>query len=484
MMSARYLMVCGTASHVGKSILVTALCRIFSDAGYRVAPFKAQNMSLNSYVTKDCAEIGIAQAMQARAARVEPTAEMNPILLKPKGDSVSQVVLLGKPYADKKAGEYYDISRTLFDAVKTSLRKLAQRYDIIVIEGAGSPAEINLYDRDIANMMLARAFNIPVILVGDIERGGVFASLYGTLHLIPQADRKHIKGFVINKFRGDEKLLEPGIKKLEELTGIKVLGVVPYADFRIPSEDSVSIDEKNGSGAKVEIAVVRLPRISNFTDFEPLETEANVRYVEPGNMNLKNADAVIIPGTKNTVSDFAVLRKYGADRKIKALAGKVPIIGICGGYQILGKEITDSGVEGGKRRKIKGLGLLDVSTHFEKYEKQTRQVTKKVVGGGPILGRIKGEKVRGYEIHMGTSFSKAHVFGNDGCMDSSGLVFGTYMHGIFENENLRGAFLDYLYERKGARRTRKTSRDYFDEVASLVKKHVDTDGVCKIAGLR
>jgi adenosylcobyric acid synthase len=481
---AKYLMVCGTASHVGKSILVTALCRILSDAGYRVAPFKAQNMSLNSYVTKDGAEIGMAQAVQAKAARVEPTAEMNPILLKPKGDSVSQVVLLGKPYADKKAGEYYDVAKTLFDAVKISLRKLSQKYDVIVIEGAGSPAEINLYERDIANMLLARTFDIPVILVGDIERGGVFASLYGTLGLIPETDRKYIRGFIINKFRGEEKLLEPGIRQLEKLTGIRALGVLPYADFRIPSEDSVSLDGKETSNSKIEIVVIRLPRISNFTDFEPLEAEANVRYVHPRDLNLENADAVIIPGTKNTVSDLAALRKYGADRKIRALAGKVPIIGICGGYQILGNEIIDSGVEGGKRRKIRGLGLLGISTHFEKYEKQTKQVTKKVTGGGPILGRVKGEKVRGYEIHMGMSVSKAPVFGDDGCMDTSGLVFGTYLHGIFENANLRSAFLGYLYERKGARRTRKTRRDYFDELASLVKKHVDMGGIYKIAGLR
>ena len=304
--------------------------------GYKVAPFKSQNMSLNSWVTEDGDEIGIAQAVQAWAARIQPSADMNPVLLKPKGDMVSQVILHGKPLGDRKVGEYYDSTEAIFQHVCESLEALARSYEVIVMEGAGSPAEINLYEQDIANLRVARSADAPVVLVGDIERGGVFASLYGTVQLLAEDDQKRIKGFIINKFRGDEKLLEP-----EELTGIPVLGVIPYVNVRLPSEDSVSLgDTLPAAHSVLDIAVIRLPHISNFTDFEPLEAVARVRYVSLDG-DLDEPDAIIIPGTKNTVDDLSAMRRSGMDKRIEARAGVIPIIGICGGFQMLGETITD-----------------------------------------------------------------------------------------------------------------------------------------------
>jgi adenosylcobyric acid synthase len=443
------LLILGTASHVGKSAIVTALCNIFS-RNYRVAPFKAQNMSLNSWITKDGKEIGIAQAIQAKAAGVEPTADMNPILLKPKGDRQSQVIILGKPYADKTAGEYYDSIEDTHEILKESLDRLSDEYEIIVMEGAGGAAEINLYERDVVNIGTARATNAPIILVGDIERGGVFASLYGTIELLPEDVRKRVSGFIINKFRGDPEILNPGLEELEKRTGIPVLGVLPFSSIKIPSEDSVSINDKsnnNDSSNDVEIAVIKLPRISNFTDFEPLENLAKVNYVDLED-NLGNPDAVIIPGTKNTISDFVDLKKSGMYDQIKKLYGKIPIIGICGGYQMLGTKIHDSGVEGEQKAEYEGLGLLDIETIFDAYKKTTVQTTKTVTCGGPLLETIKGEKISGYEIHMGDTTSQNFVFEDDGCMDDTGLVFGTYLHGLFENENIRNSFVRYLCEKK------------------------------------
>lgn len=474
------LMVFGTGSHVGKSILVTALCRILSKR-YDVAPFKAQNMSLNSWVTRDGKEIGIAQAIQAKAAGIEPSADMNPVLLKPKGAHISQVVILGKPYADKEAGEYYDSIDNVMAIVKEAYKRLASVHDIIIIEGAGGAAEINLYHRDIVNIGMARLVKPPIILVGDIERGGVFASIYGTLELLPPDVRPLVRGIIINKFRGDMKLLEPGLKQLEGLTGLPVLGVIPYTDMRIPSEDSVSIKDKAKNGHPVRIAVIRLPHISNFTDFEHLEHYADVRYVEPGE-ELNGADAIILPGTKNTIDDLKELKSKGMDKKIIKEAKKgTPVIGICGGYQMLGKDIIDSGIEGtGGACSIKGLGLLNVTTRFSNYEKQTKQVEKLVTGDGEILGQIKGEKVRGYEIHMGKTYGGEPAFGDDGSVSRDGLVFGTYLHGLFENKNIQNSFLGYLYKRKGLTYTDKKMSDGIEELAKLVEAHVDIDLIYRI----
>lgn len=467
------LMIFGTGSHVGKSTIVTALCRILSKR-YDVAPFKAQNMSLNSWVTRDGKEIGIAQAIQAKAAGVEPAADMNPILLKPKGDHISQVVVLGKPYADKKAGEYYDSIGVLSAIVREAYERLASLHEVIVIEGAGGAAEINLYHRDLANLGIARMFKPHVILVGDIERGGVFASIYGTLQLLPPDIKALVFGIIINKFRGDIELLEPGIKQLEELTGLPVLGVIPYTDIRIPSEDSVSIKDKLQNGYPVRIAVIRFPHISNFTDFEPLEQHADIRYVEPRD-DLDEPDAIILPGTKNTIDDLKDLKSKGMDKKIKAEVEKgTPVIGICGGYQMLGEEITDSGIEGiSGACSVKGMGLLKVSTSFLEYTKKTRQGEKPITGNGAILGPIKGEKVLGYEIHMGESKAGEAAFGDDGCVSENGLVIGTYLHGLFENENIRNSFLGFLYKRKGLTYKYGKQGDKIEELAGFIEAHVN-----------
>ncbi|WP_135613172.1 cobyric acid synthase [Methanococcoides sp. AM1] len=486
MNTKKHLLILGTASHVGKSAIVTGLCRILS-ANHKVAPFKAQNMSLNSWITQDGKEIGIAQAIQAMAAGVEPTADMNPVLLKPKGDRVSQVILLGEPYADKSAGSYYDSIEETHDVLRGALRRLADEYDIIVMEGAGGAAEINLYERDIVNIGTARLTDAPIILVGDIERGGVFASLYGTIELLPEDVRKNVCGFIINKFRGDPTILESGLTELEERTGIPVLGVLPHFKLRIPSEDSVSIGDKSSDDAgvhDVDIAVIRLPRISNFTDFEPLERMAKVRYVDLDD-DLGTPDAIIIPGTKNTTSDLHDLMESGMAGKIRSFNGKVPILGICGGYQMLGNSIVDSGIEGGESARFEGLGLLDIDTVFDAYEKRTVQVTKTINECGPILGCINGEVVKGYEIHMGMSTSNRPVFGDDGCADESGLVIGTYLHGLFENQNIRHALIKYLAEKKGLVFEDEDIPDIdpYDELADVMRERLDMPRIYEMIGL-
>jgi adenosylcobyric acid synthase len=485
-MEKKSVLILGTASHVGKSSLVTALCRILSRK-YKVAPFKAQNMSLNSWITKDGKEIGIAQAIQAKAAGSEPTADMNPVLLKPKGDFVSQVILLGEPYSDKSAGQYYDSISEMNTVLEAALGRLSVKHDIIVMEGAGGAAEINLYKRDIVNIGTARLTQAPIILVGDIERGGVFASLYGTIALLPEDVRKNIKGFIINKFRGDLEILKPGLKQLEEKTGIPLIGVLPYFKLHIPSEDSVSLeDKKNPKNEKgIEIVVIRLPRISNFTDFEPLEELAQIRYVNLYE-EIGTPDAIMIPGTKNTVNDLIDLKTSGMAEKIKAFKGKIPIFGICGGYQIMGKTIFDSGVENGIEAEFKGLGLLDVVTKFGTYQKKTIQVTKKIKPYGPILTPIGGEEIKGYEIHMGITDSSCNVFGDDGAIDKEGLVIGTYIHGLFENKNIRDALVKYLYKIKGLEFMPEdimTENDAYDELANFVESNLDMKQINTIIGI-
>jgi len=485
-MEKKSVLILGTASHVGKSSVVAAICRILSRK-YRVAPFKAQNMSLNSWITKDGKEIGIAQAIQAKAAGTEPTADMNPVLLKPKGDCVSQVILLGEPYADKSAGQYYDSIEEMNAVLEGALERLSKEHDIIVMEGAGGAAEINLYERDIVNVGTARLTQAPIILVGDIERGGVFASLYGTVELLPEDVRKNVKGFIINKFRGDLEILKPGLKQLEDKTGIPVLGVLPYFKLHIPSEDSVSLGDKEdrGNEKSIEIAVIRLPRISNFTDFEPLEGLAKIRYVDITE-DLGNPDAIMIPGTKNTVNDLLDLKESGMDKKIQAFKGKIPIFGICGGYQMLGKTIFDSGIENGIEAEFAGLGLLDVGTKFGAYEKKTIQVTKKVNAYGPILAPIHGEEIKGYEIHMGVTDSKLSVFGDDGAIDEEGLVIGTYLHGLFDNRSIRDSLMQYLYRKKGIEYVPEevmTENDAYEELANVVEQNLDMKKIYEIVGI-
>ncbi len=502
-MKTKHVLIAGTASHAGKSVIVASLCRLLVNKGYRVAPFKSQNMSLNSWVTRNGDEIGIAQAVQAWAAKIEPSADMNPVLLKPKGEMVSQVIVHGRPIGDRKVREYYSSVDSIFRCVCSSLRALESEYEIVIMEGAGSPAEINLYDRDIANLRVAQYTDAPIILVGDIERGGVFASLYGTLRLLPKDDQHRIKGFIINKFRGDKALLEPGVKQLEELTGIRVLGVIPYVRVRLPSEDSVSLADKSpAENMSLDIAIIKLPHISNFTDFEPLENIASVRYIDLDSA-LGHPDALIIPGTKNTVDDLEALRRSGMDKQILSCAGQTPIVGICGGFQILGMAIVDEGIESveGPTRVMAGLQLLPVKTSFRNGRKETKQVHKLVTGNGPILDRIRDEIISGYEIHMGSTTSPRPIFDDDGAQDATGLVLGTYLHGLFHNHNFLNAFLDCLIEKKYGRRSsipsasRQTPSherehrasdlisDPFDALAAVLEANVDLPALYEIIGL-
>ena len=442
------LIVLGTASHVGKSVTVAAICRWLANRSISVAPFKSQNMSLNSYVTPDGSEIGIAQAMQAFAARIEPCADMNPVLLKPKGDWTSQVVLLGKPYRDVQISEYYTETRTLLTEVLGAFRRLEDRYGNVVVEGAGGAAELNLYDRDIANILLARELQLPIVLVGDIERGGIFAQLIGTYNLLPDDVRSHVIGFIVNKFRGDPALFEGGVRNIEDQTGLPVLGVVPFTDIPLPSEDSLSLGDKKRNSRDVRIAVIRLPRISNFTDFELLERHASVEYVVPGS-SLADYDCIIIPGTKNTVEDLEAIFATGMDREILSARKRgVPVIGICGGYQMLGTKIYDAGIES-RGGVCRGLGLLDVVTTFDAYRKTTVQITTRAVPVPPILSEI-GD-VSGYEIHMGETCadSMMKAFEQGGAVSDDGLVFGTYLHGLFLNRSAADALLGYLHVRRG-----------------------------------
>jgi adenosylcobyric acid synthase len=479
----RYLVILGATSHSGKSTLVMALCKLLHNRGLSVAPFKSQNMSLNSWVTVDGCEIGIAQAVQAWAAGAEPSEFMNPILLKPKGDRTSQVIILGHPIADKSAEEYYKEIDNLKYIVDKALIELEKKYEYIIVEGAGGAAEINLFERDIANIYIARRLKAPIILVGDIERGGVFASLYGTFKLLPDDIRDLIKGFVINKFRGDPSILESGLQSLEQLTGIPILGVMPYLDLAIPSEDSVSLGDKKPLKKEnlVEIAIIKLPRISNFTDFELLERCAHVRYVGLREY-LGKPDAVIIPGTKNTISDLEKMKKTGMDQQILKLQD-TPILGICGGYQMLGKEIIDCGIED-KYGTIQGLSLLNAVTRFDSYEKKTVQVRKRVTGNSPILNKIKGQEISGYEIHMGQTIHTCEkAFEDDGAVDNNGIVIGTYLHGIFNNENFRNAFLDYLYDKKNMLRQATSVGEGFDDLAKAVAENVDIDRILEMLNL-
>ncbi len=460
---------------------VTALCRALSRRGISVAPFKSQNMSLNSYVTADGSEIGIAQAVQAFAAGVEPEADMNPVLLKPKGDRTSQVVLLGRPYKDVQIQDYYTETDLLLSEAVSAFERLRERYGHVVVEGAGGAAEVNLYDRDIANIRLARALHLPIVLVADIERGGVFAQVYGTLALLPEDIRPLVAGVIVNKFRGDPWLFASGVAKLEELTGVPVLGVVPYTDIPLPSEDSLSLTDKGrqAAGGAIRIAVVRLPRIANFTDFELLERHAAVDYVPPG-APLSGYDCIVLPGTKNTVEDLAALSCHGTGEELRRARERgVPVIGICGGYQMLGSRIVDAGTESGTPGEHPGFGLLDVTTTFSGYHKTTVQVRRRATGPGPILSRM-GE-VAGYEIHMGETErgSTLEAFAGEGAVTPDGLVFGTYMHGLFQNPGAVNALLAYLSERRGVPFEPATAGGdaAYDALARHFEEHVDMDAI-------
>ena len=433
-------------SNAGKSLLCAGLCRILKQDGYRVAPFKSQNMALNSFITKDGGEMGRAQVVQAEAAGIDPDVRMNPILLKPTTDVGSQVIVAGQVQGNMRAMEYYRRKREYIPAILKAYNSLASEYDIIVIEGAGSPAEINLKQEDIVNMGLARLVDAPVLLVGDIDRGGVFAQLYGTVALLEKDERARIKGTIVNKFRGDRSILEPGIRILEELCGVPVAGVIPYTHVDIDDEDSLTERFARTTERKLlDIAVIRLPRISNFTDFAPFERYANVslRYVEQVS-DLHSPDLILIPGTKSTIADLKWLRQSGMEATIlKAASAGTPVFGICGGYQMLGRTVRDPDqVEAAGTTEIQGLGLLDMDTVFLGEKVQT-QVSGTFEGVTGLLSCLNGMDYTGYEIHMGRSQEKLPP------LQGTGNVYGSYVHGIFDAPGVSDEILKALCAQKG-----------------------------------
>jgi adenosylcobyric acid synthase len=490
-------MIQGTASSVGKSIVTTALCRIFVRQGLAVAPFKAQNMALNAFVTPDGGEIGRAQAVQAAAARVAPTVDMNPILLKPEGDSRSQVIVLGKPIGSFGAVDYQAQKPDLRRTVQDALDRLRDRYDVVVIEGAGSPAEVNLKERDLVNMFVAEAANAPVILVGDIDRGGVFAAFVGTLELLEPHERARVSALLINKFRGDVRLLDSGVRFLEDRTKCPVLGVVPYVrGLAIADEDSIALEDRRGRRRgkpdEVEIAVVSLPRISNYDDFQPLEQEPGVvvRFVESAR-EIEGADLVVLPGTKSTIPDLSWLREQGFAAALAARARRAePILGVCGGCQMLGESIEDpEGIES-EARSAEGLGLLPLSTRFGR-EKRTAQVSARPASAS-FLGAPVDEPITGYEIHMGRvsrSGNAPAAFAierrnavdadePDGAVSADGAVVGTMIHGLFENASVRNSALGVLRKRRGVIAPAPSGKsapplDEYDRLADVVEKSLN-----------
>lgn len=502
-MPARTVMVQGTASNVGKSVLVAALCRILRQDGYRVAPFKSQNMALNAAVTIEGGEIGRSQAVQALAAGVEPSVDMNPILLKPEAGMHAQVVVRGRVWATLRWRDYYERRAVLLEVIRESLATLRASYDVVVTEGAGSPAEINLKAGDIVNMRVAELAEAPVLLTGDIDRGGVFAALLGTLELLDPSERARVRGLVINKFRGDVELLRPGLDFIVGRTGVPVLGVIPHlANIGLPEEDSVALEHRATaplSPADLDIVVLQLPHIANFDDFDPLAAEEGVavRFVRAAGA-LGQPDLIVLPGTKSTLADLAALRRVGLDAAIVARArAGTPVIGICGGYQMLGAMIADpEGVESDERC-APGLGLLPLQTAFSR-DKRTVRARATVTAGAGLLAGVVGASVTGYEIHMGRTTGAAlpalrvverqgvTVNDSDGAISADGLILGTYLHGFFDAPAVRGAILRNLAARKGlAPRAWGTAPrdDPFDRLAAHVRASLDWPRLRAIIGL-
>lgn len=443
---AKNIMIQGTMSNAGKSLLCAGLCRIFKQDGYHVAPFKSQNMALNSFITKAGGEMGRAQVVQAEAAGIAPDTRMNPILLKPTTDVGSQVIVNGKVQGNMRAMEYYRRKREFIPDVLEAYNSLASEYDIIVIEGAGSPAEINLKQEDIVNMGLAKLVDAPVLLVGDIDRGGVFAQLYGTVALLEEDERDRIKGTIVNKFRGDRAILEPGLKTLEDLCGVPVAGVIPYTNVDIDDEDSLTERfDKSTERKLIDIAVIRLPRISNFTDFSPFERYGNVslRYVDSVG-DLHQPDMIILPGTKSTIADLRWLRQCGLEAAIhKAANAGTLVFGVCGGYQMLGRTVSDpEQVEAAGTTEILGMGLLEMDTIFlgEKVQTQTTGVFSGISG---MLSDLNGMAYSGYEIHMGRSEEEMPA------LTGADNVYGSYVHGIFDASGISDTILKAICVKKG-----------------------------------
>lgn len=499
------IMIQGTMSNAGKSVLAGGLCRVLRQDGYRVAPFKSQNMALNSFITRDGLEMGRAQVMQAEAAGIEPDAAMNPILLKPTNDTGSQVIINGLSIGNMSAAEYYRHKKEYIPYIMDAYTKLKRQYDVIVIEGAGSPAEINLKQDDIVNMGLADLVDAPVLLAGDIDRGGVFAQLIGTVMLLEEHERQRIKGLIINKFRGDVTILEPGLRMLEERAGIPVMGVVPYFCLDIDEEDSLTERfQKKGGAGLVDVAVIRLPRISNFTDIAPLEAmdEINVRYVStPAEFGIP--DAVILPGSKNTIEDLLWMRQNGLEAKVIRYASDGGLVfGICGGYQMLGEEVSDP--EGAERKgSVRGMGLLPVRTIFTGEKTRTR-VQGRFQALHGILKELSGVSFEGYEIHMGGStlidaaesggqplvkFSALQdpeaAFCADGAQNSN--VYGCYVHGIFDAPECAKEFAGALLKKKGYDPSQLTVTDWkaykeeqYDKLADIIRASLDMERIYRI----
>ena len=503
------IMLLGTGSNVGKSIIAAGLCRIFYQDGYSVSPFKSQNMALNSYITKDGKEMGRAQVVQAEAANIEPEAFMNPILLKPTTDRKSQVIVNGKVYKNMDAREYFAYKHNLKKDIMTAYNHIRENFDICVLEGAGSPAEINLKEDDIVNTGMAEMADSPVLLVADIDRGGVFAAIYGTVMLLEENERKRIKGVIINKFRGDKSLLTSGIEMIEKLTDIPVLGVVPFVPLGIEEEDSLGIDKYNEKKeGKIRISVIKLKHISNFTDIDALShyNDVSLKYVIKSS-ELGNEDIIIIPGSKNTIEDMKDLIEKNIGREIVRIAKKgTPVFGICGGFQIMGQKIMDPEKIESDLKEISGLGLLDIETVM-KSDKTTTQYKNTVKNVSGILAGTEGMEIKGYEIHQGYSYpvnekneennNSENILKNDtGCLfgdeNLKGTVkdnvAGTYIHGIFDNSEFTSHFLNEVRKFKGLDRIDEnfSYSDYknreYDKLAEVLRENIDIKKIYEIMG--
>ncbi len=488
-MMAKAIMIQGTMSNAGKSLIAAGLCRVFHQDGYRVAPFKSQNMALNSYITEDGLEMGRAQVVQAEAAGIKPDVRMNPILLKPTTDMGSQVIVKGTPIGSMSARDYYKKKKEFLPVVKEIYDDLAKDYDIIVIEGAGSPAEINLREDDLVNMGMAKIADAPVLLVGDIDRGGVFAQLYGTIALLEEDEQERIKGVLINKFRGDEKILAPGLELLYDRIKKPVLGVLPYLDVHLEDEDSLAADlMQHEIRSGIDIAVIRLPRISNFTDFQvfSMERDVNVRYVT-GVRELGHPDLIILPGTKSTMADLKWLRECGLEARIKRLVSDgTPLFGICGGFQMMGISLDDpKHTESADREHMDGMGLLACRTSFSAEKKRTQEMG---YASGYLFGSVpdtlSAAEVEGYEIHMGRTEGDGTVL-----IYREGMIAGTYLHGIFDHEDFRRALLQELAARKGislddAGMTYEEYKEMqMNHLADEIRAHLDLDAIYQMMNI-
>jgi cobyric acid synthase CobQ len=484
----------GTSSNAGKSILTAAMCRILLQDGYRVAPFKAQNMSLNSFVTREEGEMGRAQVVQAQACRIDPDVRMNPILLKPNDDTGSQVILRGKPVGNMSVTQYIQYKTIAFEEAKRAFDSLASEFDVIVLEGAGSPAEINLKDHDIVNMKMAKYAEAPVLLIGDIDRGGVFASFVGTMEVLSEWERSQIAGFVINRFRGKEDLLDPAIEYTRYHTGLPFFGIVPYLhDLGLPEEDSVEFKsgalDGSSRGNGIEIDVIDLPHISNFTDFDSLRIEPDVSLrIIRSPKDLDHPDVIILPGSKNVIGDLDYLRQSGLDRKIIALSGegRTEIVGICGGFQMLGERIDDPYEIESKRLTLQGLGLLPIATVMAREKTLVR---------AEGIHLASGLKIRGYEIHHGHTEGTPLiplVLRKDGQIIGAGRedarIWGTYLHGIFDADEFRRWFVDRMRVQRNLPVMGKVCAVYdlepaYERLAEVVRRSLKMDEIYKLMGL-